>query len=284
MYLLIDQGNSRCKYLLTDRLGSLNKIQKDVGVWDNHSFDDDIWREYLSHLKKHDITQVLVSSVASQERKAWFKNLCEKVLKVTPCFASAERSYKSPHTDKVLTNSYQTPQALGVDRWLAMIAVFERLKGSFVVIDAGTAITTDWVDEFGQHQGGHIVAGSGLLQQALLGNTGGIARSASYDKESIEHDNAFAKNTSAAVTLGAETMVRGYCQQLVSLVSEQNSPGLTVEKSNIDKPMFVITGGTGKTVSHWIKQYCDELNLGFDVEYYPDLVLEGISHWFSLNN
>jgi len=61
---------------------------------------------------------------------------------------------------KGLINSYKNPESLGSDRWLAMIAAFENnpLK-AFIVLDIGTAITFDYVNNIGSHQGGLIFPG-----------------------------------------------------------------------------------------------------------------------------
>jgi type III pantothenate kinase len=161
-----------------------------------------------------------------------------------------------------------------------MIGALERVQGSFVVIDAGTAITSDWVDADGAHKGGHIVAGEHLLQQTLLGNTGGIAWSAGHDKEAPDYANDIGQNTSAAVALGAKAMVRGYCHQVVSLIAGQ----LDSKGKGSQSPTLMVTGGNGDIITQWLKDSVLELGLESEVEYHPNLVLEGISYWFSLNN
>ncbi|MEX2129865.1 MAG: type III pantothenate kinase [Pseudohongiellaceae bacterium] len=66
---------------------------------------------------------------------------------------------------------YQDLTHLGVDRWLAMLAVRRVSSGSFVVVDCGTALTVDLVNDKGQHQGGYIVPGFGLCITALQEHT-----------------------------------------------------------------------------------------------------------------
>ena len=66
----------------------------------------------------------------------------------------SQRKYKS------LINSYKEPNLLGSDRWLAMIASYEKSnKSSFITIDIGSAVTIDVVDSLGSHQGGLIFPG-----------------------------------------------------------------------------------------------------------------------------
>ena len=62
---------------------------------------------------------------------------------------------------------YDEPASMGVDRWLALIAAWREFGRALVVADFGTAITVDFVDADGQHEGGYIVPGIGLARSAL---------------------------------------------------------------------------------------------------------------------
>jgi len=67
---------------------------------------------------------------------------------------------KSQKRYKTLINSYEEVDKLGSDRWLAMIASYELNQGSgFIVVDIGTAVTIDLVDNSGLHIGGVIFPG-----------------------------------------------------------------------------------------------------------------------------
>lgn len=71
-----------------------------------------------------------------------------------------------------LRNGYSRPEQLGVDRWLAMLAGFHQAGGACVVIDAGTAITVDYIRADGQHLGGLIAPGYRQMQRNLVTATG----------------------------------------------------------------------------------------------------------------
>ena len=60
---------------------------------------------------------------------------------------------------------------MGVDRWLAMIAAYNHYPGCAIIVDAGTAVTVDYVDSQGQHLGGYILPGPNMMTQALGRNT-----------------------------------------------------------------------------------------------------------------
>jgi len=67
--------------------------------------------------------------------------------------------------------AYARPSRLGVDRWLAMLALWSRLRRAFCVATAGTALTFDAVDARGRHQGGLIAPGLATAWNAVRGST-----------------------------------------------------------------------------------------------------------------
>lgn len=71
-------------------------------------------------------------------------------------------------------NAYAQPEKLGVDRWLALCAARHLYKQAVCIVDCGTAITVDLIDNNGQHLGGFISAGLTLMKQALLQGTNAL--------------------------------------------------------------------------------------------------------------
>lgn len=66
----------------------------------------------------------------------------------------------SRETPLPIGNRYQTPQTLGMDRICAAVAAFQRAgKGPVLVVNAGTALTYDYVDANGDYLGGAISLG-----------------------------------------------------------------------------------------------------------------------------
>lgn len=57
------------------------------------------------------------------------------------------------------------PDQLGIDRWLGLIACNAKRQPGMpaLVVDAGTAMTVDLIDEHGVHVGGYIVPGVDLV-------------------------------------------------------------------------------------------------------------------------
>ncbi|MFM2375188.1 MAG: Type pantothenate kinase [Bacteroidota bacterium] len=72
------------------------------------------------------------------------------------------------HTPTPFGNRYQTPGSLGMDRICATVAGFERAgTGPVLVINAGTALTFDYVDEANDYLGGAISPGLQTRFRAL---------------------------------------------------------------------------------------------------------------------
>ncbi len=66
------------------------------------------------------------------------------------------------------TNSYEAPERLGVDRFLAMLGAREFAnQADLIVVMAGTALTIDVLDANSVHQGGLIVPGPSLMRSSL---------------------------------------------------------------------------------------------------------------------
>lgn len=80
-------------------------------------------------------------------------------------FPVLEFTYQTPIP---IQNLYQTPETLGMDRLAAVIAA-QSIKPSqpILVIDAGTCITYDFIDEFGNYHGGNISPGMDMRFNAL---------------------------------------------------------------------------------------------------------------------
>ena len=86
------------------------------------------------------------------------------------------KTIKAEAQQGALINGYMEPERLGVDRWLAMLAVIEEEQPEvpICVIDCGSAITIDAVNAKGEHVGGLIVPGISMMRNALVKGTSGI--------------------------------------------------------------------------------------------------------------
>ena len=66
-----------------------------------------------------------------------------------------------------IVNGYTIPHTLGVDRWLALIAVYQPRNANAIVIDAGTVISCDLLLNSGEFSGGMLIPGLKILSQVF---------------------------------------------------------------------------------------------------------------------
>lgn len=158
MYLLIDAGNSRIKWMFGDEV---------PGIIEAVSYKTD-WKLklYRSWHLLPEPEAIALSSVNNPEIEAAVikqaKALWNKDVKV---FVAQK------HTNHTLTVAYDKPETLGTDRYLAMLGARSLTKDPLCVVGCGTAITLDAVDGDGRHLGGMILPGIRLAENALLQNT-----------------------------------------------------------------------------------------------------------------
>lgn len=238
LVLCIDIGNTRLKWGVC-QLADVNFLRS--GVVENiKDISQDDLNSFFLELEP---MPVWVSSVSSYDLVAclsdWVKeNWGLEVNNVETHL----KHYKS-------LNGYQKPSDLGVDRWLAMVAVQYRLINNYCVIDAGTAITIDVVDGNGNHIGGVIMPGKQLMLSALFSGADRIA-------EDSGEFVMLADNTSDAVYSGVISCLVGGVDRVLSGVEKQNM--------NI---RFVVTGGDAALLGQY---------LGYDMAIEINLVLEGV--------
>lgn len=78
---------------------------------------------------------------------------------------------RTPAEHDGLHLAYAQPQRMGVDRFLAMAALWRERRAGFLAVSAGTALTVDIVDNRGQHLGGFIAPGLHAMRTAVLDRT-----------------------------------------------------------------------------------------------------------------
>jgi type III pantothenate kinase len=71
-----------------------------------------------------------------------------------------------------IRNLYKTPETLGKDRLAAVVGAYSLFPGrDILVIDAGTALTVDFIDREGNYHGGNISPGLNMRFRALHDDT-----------------------------------------------------------------------------------------------------------------
>ena len=130
-----------------------------------------------------------------------------------------------------VTNSYDYPSRLGVDRWVALIGARHRVltQGAArpaLVVMVGTAVTVDAIDATGRFLGGLILPGFGLMLRALEMGTAGLKAPTG---EAVE----FPTNTSDALMSGGADAIAGAVERMQRKLLVRTG----------EKPALIMTGG-----------------------------------------
>lgn len=128
-----------------------------------------------------------------------------------------------------LRHTLEDASTLGIDRALNALASFALTESATAVIDAGTAITVDFVDGEGVFHGGAIAPGVSMMLRALHEHTSALP--------SIDFDPAargpFGKSTRHAMQVGVRGAARGLVRELIEHFAESYEA----------YPRIVATGG-----------------------------------------
>lgn len=229
MRLELDAGNTRIKWRLSDHRGRFD------GGLDLKSAIE------LSPSWLGLVEEVWVSSVHDAHNQ-WIEDQFPQAR-----FACSQVAHAG------LSNSYEDPHKMGVDRWLAMLSAWDKNPDAVnIVVDAGTAITLDIVDAFGRHVGGYICPGFHMMKSNLLASTNKVQAQSQW-----QIGRAPGQSTQQCVDHGIQDMVACW-----------------VEHHRAMQPVAKIwmTGGNAEALGSLLTEH---------VELVPDLVLDGLYVHFS---
>lgn len=240
--LLVDIGNSRIKWCWArpDGLSLPKMFDYHISSWDQ------LFLNWLDEGLSNS-TQVFYASVCSDQFNQQFEN------KLHACIQPLLTRIKTTDSFSGIINGYSQPSKLGVDRWLAIIAAYKLFGKGALVIDAGTALTLDFIDQYGVHQGGVIVPGLVMAKNTLLNST-----SIQTDASQITDPVLLAKNTEDAINTGVELM-------LVALIKQYKSALI----STYPEFKCLITGGDAPHLKRL-------LDASWKLQ--DDLVLQGLGY------
>jgi type III pantothenate kinase len=159
-----------------------------------------------------------------------------------------------------IINLYETPETLGYDRIAAVVAAnYEHPGKDVLVIDAGTALTYEFIDSKGQYHGGNISLGVQMRFKALSQFTGKLPL-----VDPVGRFLPMGKDTETAIRAGVlkgiEYEISGYINTL---------------KHNYPELLVFLTGGDDFSFDTKIK------SIIFADRY---LVLKGLSRILNYNN
>lgn len=162
------------------------------------------------------------------------------------------------HADFPISIQVDYPERVGLDRLAAAVAanILREPDRGAIVVDAGSAITVDLVDEAGAFQGGAILPGFKMSAEALFGAADLLPLALLEPLE--EPPPAVGKNTDAAIRSGLFWGAVGAVRELTSSICREQKR----------KPQIFVTGGDLRRLAE---------QLGSGVEFVPNLALAGIA-------
>ena len=239
--LVIDVGNSRMKWAMRGPRGWTAK-----GAVPTHDIGTLAVRDWQTLERPARAIGVNVAGEAARVRVEG--QLARWRLPVEWLTATAEAGG--------VTNGYDTPAQLGPDRWVSLIAARRRalaanesVPRACVVVNAGTAVTVDALDENGLFRGGLILPGIDLMLRSLADRTAGL-------RAPPGRFSTFPTNTPDALFSGAVQAACGAIEQMRTQI-RGHGPEVTC----------YLSGGDAQHVA---------AHLQGTVEVVENLVLEGV--------
>ena len=234
MILAVDAGNSRVKWALHDGRSFVRE------GWAMHA-DLDALDAQWSSLPTPSV--IVIANVAGD-------GIGERLRKSSEHWKTARRWVSSSRSQAGVSNRYDEPSQLGIDRWAALIGARRLSSDPCVVVNAGTAMTVDALTEKGEFIGGIIVPGFDLMHESLAAHTARL---------SAEQGNftSFPHTTRDAITSGA-------IQALCGAVERMRDAMLAAGHR---EPVLIFSGGAGELVAR---------HMGRPVRIVDKLVLEGL--------
>lgn len=234
MNLAIDIGNSFLKIGVFDN-------EKKLFVESYRDFDAKSL-EYL--LKEYKIIKAICSSVRKEDES--IENMLGE---------AGISLHKLSHTSRLPFRSlYETPRTLGTDRIAALAFGYNKYPGrNVLLIDAGTAVTYDLLNESGVFEGGNISPGIGIRYRALNEFTGRLPLVSPDNKYDI-----LGRNTENAIRSGVQQ----------GLVFEINEYIRNLKKTHRNLEILM-TGGDARYLSEKVEH---------KVSYEKDMIIEGLNY------
>jgi len=165
-------------------------------------------------------------------------------------FSDVEVVKSLSHFDS-LTIAYKEPTDLGSDRFLAMLGALKHFPDrNLLIIDVGSALTIDVVNDNGEHQGGLIMPGLEAIR-------GSFAKFAT---------NSHNLNSSSLQNSTDEAWLSGTQAMFISSIKEQ----MTSFESEHPDGIVALTGGS-------VRSFISELPE--TVNYFDNLVLDGLESY-----
>ncbi len=259
VHLVADVGNSRIKWGVRSRMGEVPAIIARASLGD----DAAEWRRQLAAWKeqfpvlRENNPLVWATAGVHPERlsrlRVWIA-------------ANGDQGVTIDHYDQLpLTVDVDEPRRVGLDRLLNAVAAKSNLPSGFpaLLVDVGTAVTVDWLDEKHVFRGGAIFPGLRLMSKALHDYTALLPEV----QVGATVPALPGRSTAAAIEAGVFWTVFGGIEQIFARLARPISRG----------PHVFLTGGDADHIAAAIDEGNFMLWLAEQVRTpWPEQTLQGI--------
>jgi type III pantothenate kinase len=238
--IVVDVGNSRIKWGLcsSEQVWSVAALPPD---------DPTAWQNQCNEWNVQASQEWIVSGVHPPRRDTlvgWLKERCAAV------------HVLSSHSQLPIQVEVEHPERVGIDRLLNAVAANRRRQENVaaILVDAGSAVTVDYVDGKGIFRGGAIFPGFHLMANALHDYTALLPV--------VELDDAVVVpgvSTVHAIQAGTLFAVLGGVERL--LVEYQHRYPTAFE--------LFLTGGDAKHLASRLRHHA---------QFWPEMTLDGLLH------
>ncbi len=202
MNLIIDIGNTASKCYIFSCGEILNKFTSKSGATIDYS---QIYSQYPN------IQNIIISSVATRRLNipSEIRNQLNTVI------------YLDDNTILPIKNNYETKSSLGKDRIAAVVGAYTIFPNrNVLVIDAGTAITFDFINKNAEYEGGNISPGLEMRFKALNKFTERLpllSQSSDFQKIGKNTDDAIISGVQCGIIFEIDTYIDEFTKKYDNL-------------------------------------------------------------------
>lgn len=240
MNLVVDIGNTKVKAAVFESDTLVSFL----------SFEESDFEQFItSFQKEYSITACILSSVKKDERGI------HKILEEIPFFLRLDHTTQIP-----FVNLYRTPTTLGIDRIALVAGATDQYPNqNALIIDAGTCITYDFVNQNSEYLGGAISPGIQIRYRSVHDYTSKLPLLSTSEDFVVTGDS-----TESAIHSG---ILNGVTQEIQGVINQYKDeyPDLTV----------ILTGGDIKFLSKQLKN---------SIFAHQNFLLHGLNKILTFNN